>query len=321
MTHADDVRAAVAAELSACEERVRALIQTATSLSEREIVAIGTRIGEMNREALGNLDTFTGISGAFQSDDVGGRASLDAAMRGQTTALEAFVSALNTGLSQQRDATSGIVEVAKRIRAFVAGIEVVALDLRMLTLNAKLEAARWGSRGAAFATVAVGMRDLTTEVQRVNDQIGALATTLSSLATRIVENEQTMAELGQHLTEDVARRMGELRSAYEDARLSTAKAVATGTDRANHLVALSTGLLTNLQFQDRMAQTLREVELVVSRTRDITGELLVLAEDADVGAGLELARKRAGAAVLRISEESELNSSDMRMNSGVVELF
>ncbi len=321
MSQGDDLRAAVAAELGACEERVRALIQSATTLSEREVVAIGTRISEMNREAMGNLDALEGLSGEFQTGEVGGRASLEAAVRGQASALDTFLSGLNDGLSRQRDATAGIVDVARKIREFVAGIEVVALDLRMLTLNVKLEAARWGARGAAFATVAGGMRELTTEVQRVNEQIGALAATLSSLVTRIVANERTMQELGQQLTDQVSQRMAELRSAYEITRRSTAHAVATGTERANNLVALSNGILTHLQFQDRMAQTLHEVEAVVSRTRAITGELLAISPDIEVSAVLERARERAGTAVVRISSESELNSSDMKMNSGVVEMF
>ncbi len=323
MTIPEDIRLAIAAELCESERRIRALIETATSLSEREIVAIGTRIAELNRAALGNLDTLSALSGEFQSDEVGGRASLEAAVLGQTAALEAFGSALHGALEQQRTATAGIVEAARKIRGFVAGIEVVSLDLRMLTLNAKLEAARWGSKGAAFATVAVGMKDLTTEVQRVNEQVGDLATTLASLAARILENENSMQDLGSRLTQDLTKRMAELRQAYEDARATTAHAVLVGTERANHLVALSTGMLTNLQFQDRMAQTLREVEVVVARTRSIADDLLSdsVSADGNLGAAIDRARERAGVGVVRLSAESELDSSDMRMNSGVVELF
>jgi methyl-accepting chemotaxis protein len=320
----EDVRSAIAAELRACEERVRALIDAATTLSEREIVTIGTRIAEMNREAAGNLDALTGLSSEFQSGQVQGRASLEAAVRGQTGVLDAFTSALDDALGRQREATAGIVDVARKIQGFVAGIEVVALDLRMLTLNAKLEAARWGTQGAAFATVAAGMRDLTTEVQRVNERVGDLAATLSSQASRIVENEQSMQDLAQRLAQDVAERMGELRRAYEDTRSSTARAVAVGTERAHRMVALSTGMLTNLQFQDRMAQTLREVDVVVSRTGAITSDLMDTRDDGDggdVSAALREARERAGASVIRISEESELNSSDRHMTAGVVELF
>jgi len=318
-----ELRAAIAAELSACEERVHGLIKSATTLSEREIVAIGSRIAELNREALGNLDTLKGLSGEFRSEDVQGRASLEAAVNGQTVVLNAFVASLKESLGRQRGATAGIVDVARKIQGFVAGIEIVAVDLRMLTLNAKLEAARWGSQGAAFATVAAGMRDLTSEVQRVNDQVGELAATLSSLATRIVDNEQSMEALSLRLMQDVSEQMADLREAYEDARSSTAQAVATGNERANHLVALSTRMLTNLQFQDRVAQTLREVELVVSRTRAITDDLLnaSFGDEGDVNAALTQARARAGADVLRLSAESELRSSDMEMQSGVVELF
>jgi methyl-accepting chemotaxis protein len=324
MSALDDVRDAIAVELRTCEARVHALIDSATTLSEREVVAIGTHIAEINREAVTNLDALTGLSSEFDTSAVQGRSSLETAVRGQEGILQAFASDLNEGLAHQREATAGIVEVARKIQGFVAGIEVVALDLRMLTLNAKLEAARWGSKGAAFVTVAIGMRDLTTEVQRVNEHVGSLATRLSSLATQVVDNEKVMHGLGLRLTEDVAARMNELRRAYDQTRTSTAKAVSAGTEGAHRMVAISTNTLTNLQFQDRMAQTLREAEAVVACARAVTDELLAYLgadSEGDVGAAIQRVRARSGNAVVRISAESELQSSDMGMQSGVVELF
>jgi methyl-accepting chemotaxis protein len=323
MVTRDEVRAAVDAELRACEERVRGLLEAATTLSEREVVAIGARVADLNREARANLGTLTGLHDEFRPENVRGHSSLEAAVQAQTRLLGAFVASLNEALDHQRSATTGIVEVASKIRKFVAGIEVVAIDLRMLTLNARLEAARWGSQGAAFATVAAGMRSLTTEVQRVNEQVGELATTLSGLAKRIVENENAMQDLGQRLATDGAERMGDLKRAYEDARRSTAHAVFAGTEGANRMVALSTGMLTNLQFQDRMVQTLREVDAVVCRARAITADLLDVegGSEAEVRSALERVRDRAGNGAVRISAESELESSDRTMTSGVVELF
>jgi methyl-accepting chemotaxis protein len=318
-------REAIAAELELCVEHVVALTADATQLSEREVVAAGRQIATLSHEARASSETLGDLSRQFGSSSVDGRASLEEAVRGQTDALTAFLGSLNEALTLQSQSTSGIVEVARQIGTLVAGIGSLSADMGILTINARIEAARWGSQAAAFDVIASHMRELTGEVQRVNTKVGGLATTITSLANRLVENDKVLHDLGTSLKTDVSARVEELHGAYGSAQRSAAAASEVGTHLTARIAEFSSATLTNLQFQDRMAQTFREIDAFVTRSRDFTTAVLVhieeSGEEADVDEAIAAARERAGSGIVRISHESELTASDRTMQSGVVELF
>ena len=318
-------REAIVAELDECVEHVTALTADATALSEREVIAAGKQIATLSLEARSSDETLGALSRQFGATQVDGQASLEAAVRGQAAALTSFLASLDEALALQSQATSGIVEVAREIGTLVAGIGSLSTDMSMLTINARIEAARWGSQGAAFGVIASGMRELTGEVQRVNSKVGDLATSLSSLASRLVENDDAVRALGANLKSDVTGRVEELHGAYGAAQRSALSAASVGSQLASRIAEFSSATLTNLQFQDRMAQTFREIDAFVGRSRAFTEEVLVLVEknpeDGDVDDAIEEARARAGSGIVRISHESELSSSNRTMQSGVVELF
>ena len=319
------VRTAVLEELAGCAEHVCALTADATALSEREVIAAGTRIGELGQQARASLETIDQLSREFGSTKVEGRASLEAAVHAQTVALKSFVTALNEALALQGQATGGIMEVARQIGKLVDGIGALSTDMGMLSINARIEAARWGSQGAAFGVVACGMRELTGEVQRVNVRVGDLAATIGSLANRLADNDRAMRALGTELETEVSARVEELHGAYRATQRSAVTAASLGTDLAERIMVFSSATLTNLQFQDRLSQTFREIDAFVGRSRDFATVILTRVEEAgdsaDVDAVVHEARERAGTGVLRISRESELSSTDRGMQAGVVELF
>jgi methyl-accepting chemotaxis protein len=321
----DLLREAIASELDACTKHVRALIDQATSLTEREVLAAGERVADMHREAEGNVESLQIVGRQFGTSEAAGRVTLDATMRRNAAVMRGYTQRLSEGIERQAECTAAVTGVARKITAFVSGVERVSVELRMLTLNARLEAARWGSRGAAFATVASSMRDLTGEVAKSNEQIGGLATELSGIATRVAESEKLMEELSKGLTGDVQSQMDALSGAYEATRTASAEAVASGVARGRRLVELSNAVLSNLQFQDRMSQVLREAELVVARAESVTAELLAVVpeegSEADARAAIEAVLARAGRPVTRLSGESELAASDASLDAGAVELF
>jgi methyl-accepting chemotaxis protein len=321
----DELHDAVAAELGACADHICTLTAEISALTEREVLATGNGVGALALEAKGSLTTLHELARHFDESGATDRATLESAVRGQTQAMNTFRQGLSDALVRQNDATTGIVEVAQQIGKLVSGIGMLALDLGMLTINARIEAARWGSQGAAFATVASGMRELTGEVQRVNEKIGGLATNLSTLATHVVDNDKVLHALGATLDHEVTQRLEELREAYTATQGSAASAVELSTRLSTRVIDFSNATLTNLQFQDRMAQSFREIDAMVKRSHDFTTIALAAADEdsdvIDVAAVVAEARERSGDGVVRVTRESELNSSDRTMQSGVVDLF
>ncbi len=321
----DLVGAAILRELEARAKLVRALLDQAQSLSEREVLAAGDRIADMRREAEGNLACLEQVGREFDSSSTAvGGSTFDVTMRKNATVMQGYTERLRDGMVRQRPSTLAVTEVAKKISAFVSGVERVSVELRMLTLNARLEAARWGSQGAAFATVASSMRELTHEVAKANEQIGDLASELSGIASRVAESETMMEKLSVELTADVALQMAALTAAYEETRRASSEAVSGGIERGQKLINHSNSVLSNLQFQDRMSQVLREAESVVVGAQTVTAELLATSSCGavgDVSAAIDTVLGRATNASIRLSGESELASSDAGLASGEVELF
>jgi hypothetical protein len=123
----------------------------------------------------------------------------------------------------------------------------------------------------------------------------------------------------------VTQRLEELREAYTATQGSAASAVELSTRLSTRVIDFSNATLTNLQFQDRMAQSFREIDAMVKRSHDFTTIALAAADEdsdvIDVAAVVAEARERSGDGVVRVTRESELNSSDRTMQSGVVDLF
>jgi hypothetical protein len=112
-----------------------------------------------------------------------------------------------------------------------------------------------------------------------------------------------------------------LLEAFQGAQGTTELATRQGVERAQRLVKLTDDLLSHLQFQDRMAQVLAEANANLETTRAVTNELLARAATEDVENVVRDLRSKRRISTVRLSGESELASSDLSMESGVVMMF
>lgn len=303
-----------------CRTRVTSLLDEASALSEREVLEAGCRIGEMRREVQATVQCLDAVMSLFAE---GGRGTLEMAVRRQAEATSRSSARLDRCLTEQHDATQAVIVLSTKIAAFVATIDALSSELRILTLNARLEAARWGQSGAAFGTVASSMTELTGAVCRANEQIGTLASDLSKLSSRIGDNERVMVGIGEEMNLLAEKQTAELLSAYDKARYASTHALDETSTKARVLLAASDGLLSNLQFQDRMKQILTEACNVVKQTEGVTAQYETerTGDSAADEGRMAALRARSGNAAVRLTGESELDGSDRGQKAGVVELF
>lgn len=320
-TDLECLRSSIDSEISGCAERVARLLADAVALSEREVLAAGEGVSAVKREAREHLEALRDVTRAFEARDGQDRGSLSAAVAVQSETMNDLLAKLRAGQSEQTDATRAVAEAAERIDAFVSVIGDIATGLRVLTLNARIEAARRGAEGAAFATIADSMRSLATDVQRANEGIGRLSSELMGLSRHAREVESKMDGLMSDAQRRMTENIGRLLESYDDAERASLNVARTSQQRAERMVELTNGILSHLQFQDRMAQTMSEANRNVERTREVAAELLLRAETEDVQAVARDVSSRFATASVRISGESELESSDREMESGVVTLF
>jgi methyl-accepting chemotaxis protein len=317
----DRVRESVDSEIAACAERVRGLLAEATGLSEREVMAAGERIGAVKAEAREHLEALQVVARTFESGGRSAKGNLGASIAAQSRTVDELISRLQAGYAVQRDAAGSVAAAAVRIDKFVNVIGDIATGLHVLTLNARIEAARRGAQGAAFATIADSMRSLATDVQQANYGIGTLSSDLTASAGAAQEVNATMHVLLEQAKAQIAKDLGHLLEAFQGAQGTTEIAARQGVERAQRLVSLTDDLLSHLQFQDRMAQVLAEANANLETTRAVTNELLARAATEDVENVVRDLRSRRKTSTVRLSGESELASSDLSMESGVVMMF
>jgi hypothetical protein len=130
-----------------------------------------------------------------------------------------------------------------------------------------------------------------------------------------------MLVLLEHAKAQIAQDLGQLLEAFQGAQGTTELAARQGVERAQRLVKLTDDLLSHLQFQDRMAQVLAEANANLETTRAVTNELLARAATEDVENVVRDLRSKRRISTVRLSGESELASSDLSMESGVVMMF
>jgi methyl-accepting chemotaxis protein len=318
----ESVRLAIGSELGGAAERVRELVDYVVRLTEREVVAAGRQIAKINGEAKSSVEAMDRLAHAAE---VYGQ-TMDDALNRQAVSLRDYSAKFNANLERQQSATTAIVDVGEKIGAYVESIERVSTELRVLTLNARIAAMRRGDQGRAFDIIGANMGELTREVDQMNKEIGELARALSGIVARVTENETALEDLGRKLGADLSMQIKSLAGAHRDSREQVSRNMRESQDRARHILDLARGMLTNLQFQDRMTQSLYEVKAVLGRAVRVTEEVFARAADGvesakGIVAALNRAREQAGPGVVRMSGESELESSDRGQQSGTVELF
>ena len=165
------------------------------------------------------------------------------------------------------------------------------------------------------------MRSLTTDVQSANEGIGARSTELTRCSHKVQETDADMQALMTEAETELSSELHKLLRAYEGAQSTSADAARVAVTRAGKMVELTNDILSHLQFQDRMAQVLMEANRNIDRTRSTTSALLTRAGDENVDDVLGELRQKGSFARVRLSGESELDSSDRGMESGAVMMF
>ena len=299
--------AAIAEELELCESRVRALLDKSIALSEGEVLAAAENLTELNRDAKAHVAALDGLRAQFQDDGRG--TNLSAALEKQRRTVRAHAKALDEGLADQHDGATRAIGCTNQITTLAREIATIASSLSVLTLNARIESARAGHAANAFATIAASMRALSHQVHEANGRVADLASSLKDIIPSIEKRSRELRAENRELGDGVNAQLEELGAAYSAAREAAAQVVSGGSEHGRRVVSRTHQVLSHLQYQDRMAQTLREIESVLARARQVSVEVVGRVpgehDAADVARELAESRQRAPSATRRFSGESD----------------
>ncbi|MEO9078324.1 MAG: methyl-accepting chemotaxis protein [Rhodanobacter sp.] len=223
------------------------------------------------------------------------------------------------GMAKEMDAVFGLLK----------NVNTIAEETNLLALNAAIEAARAGESGRGFAVVAGEIRNLASNSNQFNDQIG------SHVERARVAMEQLRGLVGNMASQDLNVALA-AKGGIDAMMAHVTESDARTSAVADQAVEINRGLgsdvsttIRSLQFEDILGQLLKQTrsrlvelqEVVTECTRDIE-ELVCAPDDADnlvrraqmVRSRLTIQREKAR---LR-SRGPALQSS---MDAGEIELF
>ena len=158
----------------------------------------------------------------------------------------------------------------QRIQTIIEQVGALSFALKILSLNARIEAARAGTAGAAFAVVAGETGKVAREAaalnQSIQDAIGRMSGDVRAIAREIRDRVLDGRHEVETARSEVGGTLGLLSEASDDLRRSTE---ATARD-AGEVAQMIGRAVMALQFQDTISQ---RVGHAVDALREIEAEL------------------------------------------------
>lgn len=225
----------VSEEIDRGRRQVATRVEAMRALTEREILACGrvlSQIVETARTIIADND-----------------AALAAAVARSDETTARFIGEMGRDIEAQEAAVARVLSLADAMQEAISAINSLSQYSNLLSINARIEAARIGEAGAGFAVIAEQTRQLSGTIggaaERVATAIGAVREGLPPVRERAT----AMQERARTFIEVVAQEM----------KHSPDAAGGAAGLRLESVMRLSNEALSHLQFQDPLVQELTSI--------------------------------------------------------------
>ncbi len=240
-----------------------------------------------------------------------------------------------TGSSGEATVASTIAELSEQVRNF--GVEIVerttkqAADLlqarqwtdeiqrlasligdiassaRMVTVNARIEAARLGDAGRGFAIIAQSVQEITLQIRTANESVERLTSLLLDALPKLGASASNTSRDARNSMTIIETQLNSVREELEAAREESSKTLEASARDADVMRSKSHVILEKLQFQDRTSQMLVEA---VDQTRKLLSVFGVV--ESPMSSEILIEPGKVG---------REMGQASARLAQGAVELF
>jgi methyl-accepting chemotaxis protein len=240
------------AEIARGRQRIAARVGSLETLAEEEILACGkvlAQIVDNVRELIVETDG-TVARAMARSDEVTAR----------------FIGEMQQDVGAQEQAVQQVLELAVSMQDAIEAINGLSQYSNVLSINARVEAARLGEQGAGFAVIADHTRQLSRTISEAAARVSHAITAVRAGLPPVSERASAM----QARTREFIGVVGEqMKSASLQAATGSA-----GNRRLEEVVKLTNQALSHLQFHDPLAQSLAAINRDLGRVEDRVGRVL-----------------------------------------------
>ena len=229
-----------------------------------------TAIGELSASFCGiveDLDHSVTASSAASGlvDDDRGLAAVFARSETELGLVVASLKASITGKAAMLHKIQGLTKFIDQLKGMAGDVGRIAAQTRLLSLNATIEATRAGEFGRGFAAVAGEVRklsNLSSEIgERISENVRAISAAIVSTCDTAVASTRQEGSVARASQETI----GSVLDAFRDVTGSLTRSASVLKNSSVGIKSKVSEALVQLQFQDRVGQTMSHVQDHIQR--------------------------------------------------------
>jgi methyl-accepting chemotaxis protein len=189
-----------------------------------------------------------------------GNDSIGVLLSKQTEFLRKHSAEMSERAAAQDERARNAAAAANSIADLAASIERLAGEARLLAVNARIESSRLGAHSAGFEVLASEMQRLSDEVASTNERVGELAERLGHDLPWIAQHARDFRRAMEDFSATATMQLDETERGVLELRTQVQKASRMGGAVIEDIIRNSQAALSHLQFQDVIAQDLRQLD-------------------------------------------------------------
>jgi methyl-accepting chemotaxis protein len=240
-------------------------VTTVNELSGREVLAVGTSLDAIVREVrTQTVETQSAMAALTANDDT----SVASAIASQSQAITEHTTSVQSTLTKQAELADAAMSSLRNITAMAQRVSKMAQSMRMLSLNARVEAARLGT-GSVVTVIAQEMTTMTNEVRVANTEIEQVVRDLEQALPQIARQAHAARDQSTSFMNVMQGHMDRVDGAVTVLRDGVSAALRSSDERLGTVLSVSQTALSHLQFQDTAAQALQRIERDVAQVSEL----------------------------------------------------
>lgn len=255
-------------------ERINSNLHDARLKTEEAVISVCNQVSRLvdiaregNAEAQGTLRAIVGGPTSFALDEQ--ETSIAEVIQTQAESVNEFVDETRRFFHQQIEAANLATASCREMQLCVAQVVKLVFSSEILAYNIQIESARLGDQGRAFSVLGDEMVRFSSKVRDANIAIQKSLNQVNASMSNFQEESKNMDLRLEDFTQQLQNRMQDVEHRTHSLTDSLHLTLDRITTRNQEVIQCSQTALSELQFQDPLAQSLLRTEYDVSKLQQL----------------------------------------------------